>query len=195
MTTIITRQLSTVFSGSINERKLHDEINTNSNIITVCDSVGVEYETDTVNITFQSEPNAGELTELDNVVIPAHDNTRPKGSVLDNVGVGENGTPYLSCVETVYTEKKKFFYNSSKKLNNITLSLKVDAGTTGSVKVVTCPAGETVCERTDIIGTDEINYDMGTLSNLPKNGTQRFCIMMKVDVGTMYMSAVANDYD
>lgn len=194
MATTIVRSLSTNFGGAINENKLQDEINADVTITTNCDWVGVNYP-DTVNIRFAANPSGPEITELDTVVIPAHDSTRDPNPDIDNVGVGDNTIDYISTTSTTYVEKKRYFYNSRKRLGKIVLALWVDVGTTGSVRVVNCVNDMVIAERTDITATVETAYDMGTLMNLPSQGNQRLRIEMKVDVGTMCMSALANDYD
>jgi len=190
----LTRSLATDFGGNINERKLHDEIEANTNIITAFTAVRVDYP-DTVYLYFGATPTAGEITELDTVVIPAHDSTRPNEiTEIDNVGVGDQANYFVSTTSTTYVELKRYIYNSRKKLNKIVLALWVDSGTVGSVRVVNCVNDAVVVERTDITSTDETAYDLGTLTNLPMNGNQRLRIELKVDVGTIYMSALANDY-
>jgi hypothetical protein len=195
MATTITRSLATNFGGSINEHKLVNEITENATITTTCNWVGVDYP-DTVKINFASTPGASELTELDSVVISAHDSTRPLNNEgTDNVGVGDNANYYISSTSTTYEEKKRYIYNTRKRLSKIVLALWVDSGTTGSARVVNCNNDMVVAERTDITATTETAYDMGTLLNLPSMGNQRLRIELKVDVGTICMSALANDYE
>lgn len=51
--------------------QLRDEINANVNITTVCESVRID-DGDQITITFEDEPSAGEITELDDVVLANH---------------------------------------------------------------------------------------------------------------------------
>lgn len=193
MSTLV-RSLATDFGGAINERNLHNEIEANVTITTAFTAVRLDYP-DTIYLYFGATPAAGEITELDTVVIPAHDNVRQDDPDIDNVGVGDNTINYISTTSTSYVEKKRYFYNSRKRLGRIMLALWVDVGTTGSVRVVNCVNDMVVAERTDITATDETAYDMGTLANLPMSGNQRLRIEMKVDVGTICMAALANDYN
>lgn len=192
MSTLV-RSLTTDFGGLINERKLHDEIEENENITTAFTALRVDYP-DTIYLYFGATPTAGEITELDTVIIPAHDNVRDQGDDIDNVGVGDNSNDYITATTATYTEKKRYFYNSKKGLKHIVLALWVDSGSTGSVRIVNCKDDKVVAEITDIVETEETAYDMGPLGNLPKKRNQRLRIEMKVDTGVMYMSALANDY-
>jgi len=65
--------LATYFGAGLNEEKLKDEINSNANIVTHCADVGLA-GTDAA-ITFSGPISAGEQSEFENVVIPAHDST------------------------------------------------------------------------------------------------------------------------
>jgi len=65
--------LDTYFGSTVNEAKLRDEINANTNITVHCSDVGL-LGTDVV-VTFLAALATGEQTELETVVIPAHDST------------------------------------------------------------------------------------------------------------------------
>ena len=83
-----TRSLSGDFGGVINADNLKAEINANVVITTNC--LGINIDGDVVDIVFAGVPSGPEITELDTVVIPGHDNTTDpdhvKGEITTALG-------------------------------------------------------------------------------------------------------------
>jgi len=76
--------------GLVNEATLHSEINANANIVPHCSAVGM-LGSDVV-VSFLGALSAGEQTELEDVVVPAHDNTPTPADTIPVAIENEDGS-------------------------------------------------------------------------------------------------------
>lgn len=163
----ITRSITTHFSGITPlDYQLEAEVVANSNILKTLDNITING--DNVYFTFSSNLDAGEITELDTVIIPNHtpDTSKPR---IRSFNIKPN---ILSSGFSSYTLISKFKYQGSKfvgDINYIDIISRIESATaTYDIKIVKFPNMEKVAEITGLSNTISTTKDLGIISNIPE---------------------------
>lgn len=166
MSTTYTKSLSTDFGGSLSTSQLHAEIEADTNITTILESI--DLDGDVVEITFAAALSAGEETALDNL-IASHikDTSKPKTNFY-------TVNPRLDFVHTTsYKSTGAFKFPGSTAAGIIDyieiISHMDEACTSYSIRVYDLTNGAILAEATGLDNTSAKIQDLGVISNIPSD--------------------------
>lgn len=158
-----TYSLASDFSGNLNHRQLHDEIDESSitQILTSVTSNG-----DVVNIYFDASLNASGVTTLDNLVsdhIPAQLYNFSKVIVLSPL--------VQSTYSTIYKKVHVYYYEGSKSIGTITCTnvlSYMSSGVTNYTIRLFDQTNDTVLAENTFTNTEEEECILTPISNVPE---------------------------
>ena len=151
------------FSSNWNQRQFHDEIEEENSITP--NLVSVNKEDDTITVNFDSSLNSAEQITLNNLVA-VHTPDTYIGYNVQNITlipIDINSTTYMSLGTITFPGTKKW-----KNITNIKIVGHMEVGGTGFDVRVNDTTNNNIIAIHNCTSTDEIIYDLGTISNLSK---------------------------